>query len=106
MQNERLEQLFSMEVLDNKDPLIKYMIALELAKKEDNRCKTYFLELIEQFPDFLATYYIAGEYFYNQENYILSAEILNKGLLMAENQKNNKTFLEIKNLLVNVDMEM
>jgi tetratricopeptide (TPR) repeat protein len=104
MQNERLEQLFSMEQLDNQDPLIKYMIALEFKKNDDKRTEQYFDLLLADFPDYLATYYVAGEYFYDVENYQKSAEILQKGLQVAQSQNNTKTYNEIKNLLVNVEM--
>lgn len=105
MQNERLTQLFSLEKTDNQDPMIKYMIALELKKNEDLRCEDYFSTLLSDFPDYLATYYIAGEYFYNQEKYERSADILKKGLEIAQKQENQKALTEIKNLLFNVEME-
>ena len=105
MQNERLPQLFLMEKTDNQDPMIKYMIALELKKNADLRCEDYFSCLLTDFPDYMATYYIAGEYFYNKEAYERSAEILKKGLEIAQKQENQKAFTEIKNLLFNVEME-
>lgn len=106
MQNERLTQLFSLEETDNQDPLIKYMIALELKKNNDLSCEKYFLILFNEFPEFLANYYIAGEYFYNKEDYKQSYEILEKGFGVAKAQNNQKAISEIKNLLTNVEMEL
>lgn len=106
MQNERLSQLFSLEKSDNQDPLIKYMIALELKKNGDLSCEDYFSTLLQNFPEFMATYFIAGEYYYNKEENEKSAEILRKGLSIAQMQNNSKAFTEIKNLLFNVEMEL
>lgn len=106
MQNERLAELLELEQSDNQDPMIKYCIALEYKKKSDKRCEGYFLRLINEHPQYLATYYIAGEYFYNQEDYTQSLTILRQGLMVAKEQKNQKAIAEIGNLLMNVEFEV
>lgn len=106
MQNERLAELLELEQSDNQDPMLKYCIALEYKKLSDTRCEDYFLKLITDFPQYLATYYIAGEYFYNKEDYTQSLTILRQGLVIAKELKNQKAIAEIGNLLMNVEFEV
>ena len=105
MQNERLKTLLQLDSSDEQDVTTKYMLAIEYLNLQDSTCETYFETLLNDFSDYLPTYYIAGEYYYNQEEYQKSMDILEKGLLVAEKAGNTKTYNEIKNLLVNVEME-
>jgi len=105
MKNDRLITLLEMETNDNQDATLKYMIALEYKKIEDSKCEDYFHLLKKDFSDYLGTYYTAGEYFYNKEEYETSKTYLKQGLLVAEKVGNKKTYDEIKNLLFNVEME-
>ena len=106
MQNDRLKTLIELEKSDNKDVTIKYMIAIEYLNSENPKCDIYFNTLLTDFKDYLPTYYIAGEHYYNKEQYEKSAEILNKGLLIAKKEENQKTYNEIQNLLLNVEFEL
>ena len=106
MQNDRLTELLNIEKSDNQDPMIKYMIALEYKKNENLLCQCYFDILLNDFESYLATYYIAGEYYYNKEDFNKSKEILTKGLEVAKKAENQKTYLEIQNLLMNVEFEL
>ena len=105
MQNDRLQQLLNMQSVDKQDHTLKYMIALEYKNIQDPLCEKYFFELKNDFPDYLATYYLAGEYFYEKEEYETSTSFLQKGLEVAEACGNKKTYEELKNLLFNVEME-
>ena len=102
----RLPQLVKLLELQPDDPMTKYMIALEYKKENDDKCREYFLDLKDNHPQYLPTYYIAGEYFYNINEHEISAEFLTKGLEIALEANNTKTYNEIKNLLFNVEMEM
>lgn len=105
MQNERLQTLLDLDSSEKPDVTTKYMLALEYLRLEDTSCETYFETLLKDFEEYLPTYYISGEYYYNQEEYQKSISILTKGLTIAEKQNNTKTYNEIKNLLLNVEME-
>ena len=105
MQNERLQTLLDLDSSEKPDVTTKYMLALEYLRLEDTSCETYFETLLNDFEEYLPTYYIAGEYYYNKEEYQKSMNILEKGLLVAEKAGNTKTYNEIKNLLLNVEME-
>ena len=105
MQNERLQILLELDSSEKHDVTTKYMLALEYLRLEDILCENYFETLLNDFEDYLPTYYISGEYYYNREQYEKSISILTKGLTVAESQNNTKTYNEIKNLLINVEME-
>lgn len=105
MQNDRLTRLLEMEKSNNQDVTLKYMIALEHKNNNDTKCEEYFKMLKDSFPEYLATYYTAGEYFYNKEEYSTSIVFLKKGIEIATEQNNKKTLDELKNLLFNVEME-
>lgn len=105
MQNDRLSRLLEMEKSDNQDVTLKYMIGLEYKNNSNDKCEEYFILLKKEYPEYLATYYTAGEYYYNKEDYDNSTLFLRKGIEIATKQENKKTLDELKNLLFNVEME-
>lgn len=106
MQNERLRILLELDSTDKQDVTTKYMLAIEYLNSQDSKCEDYFDTLFKDFEDYLPTYYIAGEYYYNQEEYQKSVDILKKGLEVAKKCNNQKTYNEIQNLLMNVEFEL
>jgi hypothetical protein len=101
----RIEQLKSLLETDTKDPFLYYCLALEYAKNNEIDAKYYFDLLFKKFPDYLPSYFHAAEFYKNIDSK-KAVELYNKGILVAQKQSNLKTLAELKNALLNYEIEL
>jgi len=97
--NSRLEQLLQFLEQDPCDPFNIYAVALEYRKTEPTTAKKYFDELLQNFPDYLPTYYHAGMLWQELEQINEAKEIFLKGMEKARKAGKTKDFNELQNVL-------
>ena len=95
MENDLLQNLLSFYEEDPADPFNIYALALEYTKSDAVKAAGFFNVLLEEHPDYLATYYHAGAFFTALEHFGKAEEIYIKGIALALNQKNTKTHQEL-----------
>lgn len=83
MNNPRLEKLYEWLKNSPNDPFLSYAIGLELLNTDLEKSKSYFDNLLTEFPDYLPTYYQAGK-LYERLNYEEEAlKIYQKGISLG-----------------------
>jgi tetratricopeptide (TPR) repeat protein len=95
MKNTLLERLLSFYEEEPGDPFNIYALALEYLKSNQLQASKYFDKLLNEHPDYLATYYHAGEFFAQREEVEKAREIYLKGIALAQSQGNQKTHSEL-----------
>lgn len=90
---------------DSSDPFNHYAVALEYLKTDQNKSKDYFDTLLSQFPEYLPTYYHAALLFENINEIEKAKSTLEKGIILAENQKKDKAKKELQIALQNLIFE-
>ncbi len=98
MNSERIKTLEQWIKEDPNDPFNKYGLAMELSQSQPERATALFTELLTSHPDYLATYYIAAQFFSQSEPDKVIA-ILEVGIELAKKQNNEKTFRELRSAL-------
>jgi tetratricopeptide (TPR) repeat protein len=91
-----LENLLEFHKNDPNDPFIVYGLALEYGKTNTQKANGYFELLLEQFPNYLATYYTAAHHYWEQENHTKAAQLFEKGIMLASEQNNPKALKELQ----------
>jgi tetratricopeptide (TPR) repeat protein len=102
----RLEILQDFYKEEPKDPFNIYGLAIEYQKHDVNKSKELFDLLLCDFEDYLATYYISGKLYEELGLDEEAIKIFKKGVSVAHAQNNTKTENELKNALINLEMEM
>jgi len=105
MQQGKIEQLLEFLKEDPNDSFLLYTLALEYVKIEDIKAGFYFDELLNKHPEYLATYYHAGNYF-EISNKDKAIKIYQKGMEVASKQGKTKALNEIRaalNMLIDDD---
>ncbi|PRY90650.1 enzyme of heme biosynthesis [Mongoliibacter ruber] len=93
----RLEMLKSFAEQEPQNPFNWYALALEFKELDVEKTAEYFSKLLEEFPDYLATYYQAAEFFAEIDQLSLANSIYLKGIALAEKQQSANTLRELKN---------
>ncbi|HSY62400.1 MAG TPA: hypothetical protein VK796_11010 [Cytophaga sp.] len=102
----RLEYLLQLHQEQPNDPFLVYGIALEYKKIDSDQTATYLDLLLHSFPNYLATYYQAGEYFAEKAFYKKALEIYDKGINLATSLNEMKTLAELKNAKQNLEIDL
>ncbi|MEL7005640.1 MAG: tetratricopeptide repeat protein [Bacteroidota bacterium] len=97
MNSERLKQLFTFLKDEPKDPFILYAIATEYNGNEPQEALKYFEILLEDHPDYLATYYHAANLFVDFDQAERAEATFKKGLELAIKQGNSLAHRELQN---------
>lgn len=87
---------------DPTDPFNWYALALELKNSEQDNYRLQIDQLLQRFPDYLPTYYQAGELYIDLNQVDKATTILEKGIALAKSQHNSLTQRELQNLLNNL----
>ena len=90
-----LNNLISFYEEDPGDPFNVYALAIEYAKFDPAKAARFFDILLNEHPDYLATYYHAGSFFAANEEVEKAEEIYRKGVALALLQKNTRTHQEL-----------
>jgi Tfp pilus assembly protein PilF len=102
----RLDQLLQLFQEDKNDPFIVYGIALEYVKTDSIKANEWFTTLLNNFPDYLPTYYHAAHFFVENNDPSKAIETFQKGIMLAQKQGDLKTLAELKNALLNLELEL
>ncbi len=105
MAEERLKSLLEFLKETPQDPFLLYAIATEYRSVSPEKSKEYFVLLIEEFPDYLPTYYQAAHLLWEMGDVELAASFFEKGIALAKRQKETKTLAELQNAYMNFQIE-
>jgi Tfp pilus assembly protein PilF len=92
----RLELLLQFYQEDPQDPFNAYALAMEYQHKDSEKARFYFDLLLEKHPDYLPTYYHAAALYAQFEQIETADSIFQKGLQLALQQQNTKTYQELQ----------
>ncbi len=96
----RIEIIKNEIELDPKDPFNYYLLSLEYLKTDEKiKAEENFNYLLDEFDQYLATYYTYAQYLIEIGKDDKAQEIINKGIEISINQNNTKTEKELKQLL-------
>ncbi len=93
----RIDQLNSFLKDTPNDPFLHYALAQEYYKlnlKEDALLK--YSELVENFPQYVGTYYHLGKLHIELKNRELAMEIFERGIKIAQNLKDQHSLAELQ----------
>lgn len=102
MNNERLSNLEYFLKSEPEDPFNWYAIAMEYKSIDISKAKYHINHLLTHFPDYLPTYYQAAELLIEASKNEEAEGILEKGIQLAQVQKDSNTLRELRNLLNNL----
>ncbi len=88
------------------DPFFKYALAMEIKTTDPSKAVSLLEELMEENPDYLATYYTLGKLLYEEEETDKALMFLKTGLDLAIRTKEIKAQNEIRNLISSIEMEI
>lgn len=96
MQAERLKILLQLLEEEPNDPFHRYAVAMEYLGKDIDEALKHLNILLAEHPDYLATYYQAAMLYAEREDEKEATAIFEKGVAVAEKQRNEKTLKELK----------
>lgn len=102
----RLDYLLQLHKEQPEDPFLLYGIALEYKKTDSSETGPCFDTLLSSFPDYLASYYQAAEYFAEKGYYEKALEIYDTGIRLANSLNEMKTLAELKNAKQNLEIDL
>jgi len=95
MKTSLLQNLITFYEEDPNDPFNIYALALEYQKTDMGKAELFFNKLLDEHPDYLATYYPAGAFFAELEQTEKAEGIYQKGIDLALLMNNTKTHQEL-----------
>ena len=104
--NSRLEQLLAFLEQDPKDPFVIYAIATEYRAFDINKAKTYFERLLEEFPNYLPTYYHAAHLLEELDELEKAKQVYEEGIKLATVQQESLALRELQNAYNNLLFEL
>lgn len=104
MSMDRLATLSSMERDAPTDPFLKYALAMEYVSQGNiAESRRYFERLVNEFPDYVATYYQYGKQEEELGNAAAAIALYTKGLEKAKATNDAKTARELQQAIDMVD---
>lgn len=103
MNQNRIEELKLFLAEEPNDPFLRYTLALEYLKLErDDEALEILEKLLKETPDYLPTYYIIGNLYQKLQCNVEAIVTYEKGIVIAQEQKNMRTMRELKDALDNL----
>lgn len=99
MQAERLNILLKFLEEEPNEPFNKYTLAMEYLKTDKNKSIELFENLLESNAEYLATYYQLAALYVENEDFENAISTYKQGIIIAQNQKNEKALKELKGAL-------
>jgi len=96
MNNERIQQLLQFVQEQPNEPFNLYALAMEYLQENPSQSVHYLEMLLEQFPQYLPTYYQAASLYQEQTDRPKAEMLYQQGLELARDQKNDKIFGELQ----------
>jgi tetratricopeptide (TPR) repeat protein len=106
MNSSLLSNLLAFYAEDPSDPFNVYALALEYQKWDQEKARSFFELLLTDFPDYLATYYSAGQFFLGNEEFERAQSVYETGIELAGKLGNQKTMMELQRALRSLQDEM
>lgn len=94
----RLEQLTQFLQDDPNDPFTLYALALEYQKTDMIKAKALFDQLLEKHPEYIPTYYHAGNLYVTLQRIDDAVRIFEKGIAVARKQNAVKAMRELQSV--------
>lgn len=94
----RIEQLTQFAAEEPNDPFNHYALAMEYLKTDGAKALALFEQLLLSHPDYLATYYHAGNLLETLGQRERALEVLLKGISLARDQKQFKPLRELQSV--------
>ena len=83
---------------DPSDPFPRYALSLELAHQDQNKAIDLLLKLIKDIPPYVPSYYQAAVLLLEQNRLEETKIVVEQGIKMAREMKDNKAAAELKQL--------
>lgn len=99
MNSERIKLLEQYVEDDPNDPFNLYALALEYQKQNPAKAGKLFELLLAKHPDYLPTYYIAGNFYADQAQNDKALEILRRGMALAKSKGEKTTAHELQSAI-------
>ena len=99
MDQERLKLLEQFVKEEPEDPFNWYALALEVSKLNPSRASELFEYVLEKHPEYLPSYYHAGNLYLSQGNQERARDVLQIGVNLARQKGEQKTMGELRTLL-------
>jgi tetratricopeptide (TPR) repeat protein len=107
MQTTRLDNLLKLLEQQPDDPFLLYAAAFEYESSGDeSRARAGYEGLLERHEDYLPIYYQLGNLLFRNREYSRAKAILEKGVKLAQLQKNSRTLRELNEALNLLEEEM
>ena len=103
MNTERIKMLEQFVKEDPSDPFSIYALALEYQHDNIQKAAGLFDLLLNEHPNYLPTYYIAGGFYADQSKPERALEILRKGLVVARTQNDLGSARELQAAIQNLE---
>ncbi|TJZ61408.1 tetratricopeptide repeat protein [Sphingobacterium olei] len=95
---DRLTQLLSFVAESPQDPFLKYALTMEYLKAENmKKAEEGFKDLVENFSDYVGTYYHYGKFLEKENNTEEALKIYQLGMQVARNMRNMHALGELQN---------
>lgn len=105
-ENERLTRLLNIQQIQPNDVFVQYAIALEwLKEKHYHQAITSLRKVLEIDPAYLAAYYQLGQTYLAMSNTTEAIAVFEKGISIAGKARDLKTLAELKNALLNAQID-
>lgn len=98
----RIEMLEKFIEDDPTDPFPIYALALEYQVTEPSKTRQLFEQLLTTHPDYLPTYYMAGNFFLEQGEVERATGVLQLGLKLAKRLNELAALRELQSVLDNI----
>lgn len=99
MNSGRIEQLQKFLDEDRSDPFNWYALALEFVKSDQQKALTLFEKLLNDFPEYIPTYYHAGHLYLELGEHQKAVDVFERGITLAKKQNDVKSTRELKSAL-------
>lgn len=97
MNSNRINQLLDFLKEDPNDAFTLYALATEYRKSDTDKALEYYEVLLNDHPDYLATYYHAANLYLDLEDRDKAEKAFVKGIELAKQQNNSLLLRELQN---------
>lgn len=87
------------------DPFLLYALALEYVKTEDEQAIALFERLMNEHPEYLATYYHFGKWKEKHGDKEAAMEVYREGIKKAKAAREQHTLAELQSALLELEYE-
>ncbi len=105
MNSSRVNQLLKFLEESPDDPFVRYALALEYKATDPEQASRLFDYLLENHPDYLPTYYQAGQFLEERGMLVEARKRYQHGMLLAAQQNNTGALKELKAAYALLDEE-